>query len=591
MYILGIYNGHNANVTLLKDGKVIASVGEERFKGEKNYIGFPEKSIKWLLKEFKIRSRDLRAVVLPYNFGPPIYTSPETQKRFLISFLTQLYRLASVLRRLWGLIAYRFPYLRIFSRPVYLFLLKAVGKLTVGKEKEFIADFLKIRRDKVISFDHHLCHAAAAYFSSPFNQEKALVFTLDGEGDTFCASVNIAHGRTIRCLARTDNADSLGLVYLHLTQFFGMKPCEDEYKIMGLAPYAKTNGVEKVYNKIKDMVILDPRNPLTFKAKFDTHQTYRYLRREMEGFRFDNIAGAFQKLVEERTSEWVKTGIKKTGIKTVILSGGVFMNIKANQKIAGLKEVKKLFIMPSCGDESTPIGAVYLGYLEICRQQGIEPKIQAVKDLYLGPGYSNQDIGEFLKEGKYYQKYKIQKIENIEKTIARLLGQGKIIGCLSGRMEWGARALGNRSILANPSDPKIIRIINEQIKNRDFWMPFTPSILAERAKDYIINPKNIPAPYMVLAFDSTKLAREHLPAAMHPYDLTIRPQLVEKSWNPKYYKIIKEFEKLTGIGGVLNTSFNLHGFPIVLGPKEAMDAFENSGLKYLVLENYLIRKQ
>ena len=158
-------------------------------------------------------------------------------------------------------------------------------------------------------------------------------------------------------------------------------------------------------------------------------------------------------------------------------------------------------------------------------------------------------------------------------------------------MEWGARALGNRSILANPSDPKTVRNINEKIKNRDFWMPFTPSILAERTIDYIVNPKKIFAPYMIITFDSTDLARRHLAAAIHPYDFTVRPQVVKKEWNPRYYNIINEFEKLTGIGAVLNTSFNLHGYPIVLGPKEAIHAFENSELEYLVLENFLIKKR
>lgn len=590
MYILGIHYGHNATAALLKDGKIVANVSEERFKGEKNYGRFPEESIRWLLKEFGIEGKDLEAVVLPYKYGVPIHVSPETKKDPSVLVLNWLYHPVGIVRRIWGVIERRFPFLRIFSRPLYLLLVKTIGIFTMEREKQFVASFLKIKKEKIITFDHHLSHAATAYFVSPFNQERVLVLTLDGEGDALCATVSVFHGQKSKCLAETDNADSLGLVYADLTRFFGMKACEHEYKIMGLAPYAKKVGVEKVYNKIKDLVILDPQNPLTFKAKFNTHHTYRYLRKEMEGFRFDNIAGAFQKLVEERTCEWVRAAIKKTGIRTVVLSGGVFMNVKANQKIAALDEVEKIFIMPSAGDESTPVGGVYLRYLQLCRKRGIEPKIQPIKDLYWGPRFSNEEIAKFLDDGGYHEKYKIEKIEEIEKRIAELLSRGKVVGCLSGRMEWGARALGNRSILANPSDPGIIRIINEQIKNRDFWMPFTPSILAERADDYVVNPKKIPAPYMILAFDSTELAKKHLPAAMHSYDFTVRPQLVEKSWNPRYHKIIKEFEKLTGIGAVLNTSFNLHGFPIVLGPKEAMHAFENSGLEYLVLENYLISK-
>ena len=161
---------------------------------------------------------------------------------------------------------------------------------------------------------------------------------------------------------------------------------------------------------------------------------------------------------------------------------------------------------------------------------------------------------------------------------------------MAGRMEWGARALGNRSILANPSNTDVVMVLNEQMKDRDFWMPFTPSILEERANDYVMNPKKLYTPYMIITFDSTTLARKELKAALHPYDFTARPQFVRKSWNPRYHKILKEFEKLTGIGGVLNTSFNLHGYPIVLGPAEALHAFRKSGLEFLALENYLISK-
>jgi len=160
----------------------------------------------------------------------------------------------------------------------------------------------------------------------------------------------------------------------------------------------------------------------------------------------------------------------------------------------------------------------------------------------------------------------------------------------AGREEFGARALGNRSILANPSDPRVIRIINEAIKARDFWMPFAPSLLSERASDYIVNPKRVPAPYMILTFDTSERRRE-LTAAIHPYDFTVRPQVVERMWNPRYHAILKEFERLTGIGGLLNTSFNLHGFPIASSPWDSLDVFDRSGLTTLAIENWLVEKK
>jgi carbamoyltransferase len=191
---------------------------------------------------------------------------------------------------------------------------------------------------------------------------------------------------------------------------------------------------------------------------------------------------------------------------------------------------------------------------------------------------------------KIPEGYKVERAADIEEKIAELLERHVIVARLAGRMEYGARALGNRSILANPSNVDSVRVINEQMKNRDFWMPFAGTLLEERADDYLENPKKIFSPHMMLAYRTKPLAKKELRAAIHPYDFTIRPQILRESYNPSYYRILKAFEKRTGIGGVLNTSFNLHGFPIVLGPKEAWHAFENSGLTHLAMENHLISK-
>ena len=266
------------------------------------------------------------------------------------------------------------------------------------------------------------------------------------------------------------------------------------------------------------------------------------------------------------------------------------MNVKVNKKVGELAQVKRAFFMPSAGDESTPIGACYLGYIRACEEQKLTPSIKPLKNLYLGPSFTDDEIERFLKKGKYFDKYNIEYKKDIEKDIAMLLYDNKVVARMAGRMEWGARSLGNRAILANPQNDKVIMVINEQLKDRDFWMPFAPTILAERMSDYCIDPKNIEAPYMATSFDSTSRAQQELKADLHPYDFTLRPQVLYADWNREYYKDKKEFEKLTGIGGLLNTSFNLHGRPIVLGPKEAMHAFENSGLEYMALEHFLISK-
>ncbi|TDA32742.1 MAG: hypothetical protein DSO02_05025, partial [Hadesarchaea archaeon] len=306
-------------------------------------------------------------------------------------------------------------------------------------------------------------------------------------------------------------------------------------------------------------------------------------------YRFDWIAGAIQRLTEEVLVEWVEKAIHKTGMRNVGVGGGVFLNVKANMEIMYRTPVTHFYICPSGGDESTAIGAAYWGYKILC---GENAKTVPIRDLYLGPSYSSQEVEEALRRWKLKEKgIKVEEIGDIEGEIAELLSKGKIVARFRGRMEFGARALGNRSILADPSNFDLVKELNEQIKQRDFWMPFAPTILSERQHDYLVNPKRIEAPYMVLAFRTTPLAWKELKAAIHPYDKTCRPQVLEKEWNESYYRLIKEFEKITGIGGVLNTSFNLHGEPIVCSPDDAIRTFLNSGLQYLALEDYLLSKR
>lgn len=590
IYVLGIYNGHNATAALLKDGEIIAAVSEERFVGVKNFHGFPKKSIDWCLSYAKISGKDLALVALPFNTEVPIYIEDGKSKDSSVTVLTFFYKFASIVRRFWGKIVYRYAYLRPIGQYVYIVIAKIVGPYGTKKQKQFIARTLNIPIEKVVSFDHHLSHAVSAYYSSPFNKEKALVFTLDAEGDGLCSTVNIFNKDSIERIGYTRKDSSIGRVYALVTKYLGMKMGEHEYKVMGLAPYAKANDVLKLFKKINNIITLHARNKLTFTSQFNTQDTLFFLRKDMQNIRFDIIAGSFQKLLEDRIREWIDFATKKRGITTVICSGGVFMNVKANQRVVSLPRVKKAYFMPSAGDESTPIGTCFLACQDIYRAQNSAASIKPLKDLYLGPSFSDTYIEDFFKKRNYNKKYKIRKIPYIEKKVANLLSRGEVVARMSGRMEFGARALGNRSILADPSRLEVIRIINEQIKSRDFWMPFAPTILYERMSNYCINPKNIEASYMTVSFDSTQLAREHLKAAMHPYDFTLRPQILRKEANKSYYTLIKEFERLTGIGAVLNTSFNLHGYPVVLGPKEALYVFEHSGIRYLALEHFLIEK-
>lgn len=588
MYILGIYNAHNATAALLKDGKVIACVSEERFTKVKNQYGFPKNAIDYCLRTAGIDSSEVDLVTIPFKYGAPQHAMRDT-KDLSLSFMLTIYKVAGLVRRAWGELALAFPELMPIGKFCFRFASQIVEKFHMESERKFIAEYLGIDKNKIMTVDHHLAHAMCGYYASPFNGKKALVLTLDGEGDFTCATVSIYDGQKHKEIARSDREHSIGYVYQRLTYFMGMKTNEHEYKVMGLAPYAKGDEINKAYEKIKDIVTLDPQNKLVFKSKFNTVDTDKFLERKIGKVRFDILAAAFQKFTEDRIVEWIQYAIKKTKIKTVVLSGGVFMNIKVNQKIAELPEISQLFIMPSCGDETTPIGASYFGFLT--QGEGKVLKNSSISDLYWGPEFSNRDVEKVIKVRRLSRKYLVTKSKDIEKKIATLLSQGNIVARMGGRMEFGARALGNRSILANPTDPWVIRKINDQIKGRDFWMPFAPVILWERMNDYLINPKKITSPYMMLGFETKPKAKQDLLGALHPYDFTARPQLITKEANPRYYKILKEYEKITGRGGILNTSFNLHGYPIVLGPAEAIDTFENSGLEYLALEDYLIAKK
>ena len=465
-----------------------------------------------------------------------------------------------------------------------------LGKTSQKKRLNFLKKFFSISSDKIIFVDHHLCHAYSALFSSPFvNQGKdILVITLDGAGDLLSGTVGIWKDNKFQIVAKTYICDSLGWLYEGTTKYLGMKPGEHEYKVMGLAPYAPEEGRIKCYQVIKDLYKL--KDDLVIEAK---HHAIRYWNTELleklfKNLRFDYVAAGVQFLVENIICELVSKAIEKTKINTIVCGGGVFMNVKANMLLAKMPQVKEIFIMPTSSDESTAIGAAYYGFTAL-----VSEKIHEIKDLYWGPEYSEYELEESINVFKNRHNIKVKKCDDIVKNVAELLAKGEIVARVSGRMEWGARALGNRSILADPSRANVVEIINKMIKVRDFWMPFAPVILdtdIARYLDDLENFEKINSEYMIFAWSSTKQAQTDLKGAMHPYDKTIRPQIIYKDWNEEYYLILKEFKRITGKGGMLNTSYNIHGEPIVCSPYDALDTFWKSGLRYLALGNFVVSK-
>ena len=367
-----------------------------------------------------------------------------------------------------------------------------------------------------------------------------------------------------------------------------MKPWDHEYKVMGLAPYGKA---EHCIDKMRKIIRIDQDNPLRFQNTVGTVGEFIQpkLRKLLKNQRFDNIAAAAQQHLEDLMKNWVMNSLNASGAKKIACAGGLFLNVKANKILREIEDIEEIFFYPAPDDEGSPVGAALQGYYEYCLREGITPNHIPVTKTYYGPSFSNDRIKEILLESNNVTNYKFDFYDDIDGTAGELLVKNKIIARCSGGTEWGPRALGNRSIIANPHDMKVIHKINFAIKQRDFWMPFSPSILDERRADYLVNSSF--APYMIMAFDSTEDGANEIAATVHPYDKTCRPQTVRNEWNPGYHRLIKSFESATGIGAILNTSFNLHGYPIVGTPQMALWTLENSKLDGLILGNYLVTKK
>jgi carbamoyltransferase len=582
MIVLGITETHCATAAILRDGAIVGCASEERFTRLKNDAGYPRLAVDALLREVGLTPRDIDFVALA---GARAYAR-DWMNRVLHdgAYAREYYgvRLDEPARGLGRKV-------RKLGARVGL-TDSARGKFDLSDDQRlaFVTEHLGIARERIVTYDHHLCHAAAAYFGSPFAGERALVLTNDNSGDGLCATASTGQGTALTRHEATPSAPgSLGAFYSFVTLLLGMKFGEHEYKVMGLAPYAPAAQAERAYAALAEVFALEAATPARFAWK-RRGARYRLLLDATLGHRFDAVAAGAQRIVEESLLGWARLMRRRHGGERLALGGGVFMNVKANGLIAEEEWLRDLFVFPSCGDESNAVGAAYLAWLARAGS-GAVPK--PFGPAYLGPRIDSAEVEALIRRRDLASKYRVTEHERIEERIAELLVSDGVVARCSGRMEFGARALGNRSILANPSDHRVVGTINRMIKNRDFWMPFAPSLLREREGDYVVNPKGLASPYMMLAFATNPKRREEIAAALHPQDATARAHLVDEAWNPGYHRVLREFERRTGIGGVLNTSFNLHGEPLVGSPADAVDTFERSGLPHLALDRWVISKK
>jgi carbamoyltransferase len=434
-------------------------------------------------------------------------------------------------------------------------------------------------------YDHHTTHGAAAYFglrrdlAAPY-----LVVTCDGFGDGACATVAVWQDGKQREVARTGMRDSLGLLYFWTTHAHGFQPHQDEYKLMGMAPYASPRRAAEVAGIYHRYLSLD-EDALRFvrRTRLSTELSWPRLAGELRGRRFDDVSGGLQQFTEELLAQWVAAAVAATGLPRVLAGGGVFMNVKANQQIAALPAVTQFEAFPSCGDESLALGAYYLAAAELYGPGTVPP----LTHCYLGDDITEADARAAL-EG---EQLTISRPADITASVAEILADGEVVARCAGRMEFGARALGNRSILADPANADLPRVLNHLIKRRDFWMPFAPAMLASRQHDYLENPKGLRSPYMMLAFGSQAGTVHEFIAAVHGADRTCRAQLVPDELDSGLRDILQAYAARTGRAVLLNTSLNLHGEPIARTAQDAVRVFAQSGLRHLQLGPYLVHKQ
>ena len=574
-YILGFkpcikgFGVHDPAACLLEDGKIVAAVAEERLirKKHANNIN-PLRAIEYCLAEGGITMEDLACVSLPYV--------PRLKLKALMPNLKGRLQKPMSLRQ------------RVYTFTDYF---QRVGTAFVDNKERIRKIFQIPPHVEIDLVPHHEAHAASAFFCSGF--EESSVITLDGGGEYDCTVLWHGKGETLERLKTFTYPNSLGLFYSVVTEYLGFGAYDGEYMVMGLAPYGERDPeilerMSRLFHQENgdyrvDLLI---RRPVFFDQAIEEIDALFQARRERSEAapiteKQKKIAWALQHTLEEAVIRLVAQNHERTGSKNLCLAGGVALNCKMNKRLLETEFVENIFVQPASGDDGLAIGTAQISQL----RRGPLPN-ERLDTVYFGPGYTNEEIEERLKKFKLdYER--LSDSELIERT-ARLLADEKLVGWFQGRMEFGPRALGNRSILASPMKPEMKDLVNDIVKRRDAWRPFAPVVMEEKADEYFV--KAFPAPFMTITFDVRPEARGKIPAVTH-VDGTARIQTVNARQNRRYYDLLSAFERLTGCAVLLNTSFNLKGEPIVNTPEDAIVDFFRSGLDALAIGNFLLLKR
>ncbi|MTJ81269.1 MAG: hypothetical protein F8N37_09650 [Telmatospirillum sp.] len=566
MLVLGVSDRANAAAVLVSPDGALRGLQEERPLRRKNAGGPPIRSIGWLLADNGLTPADIDELALVDRMPDPGALS-----------LAQRFRRGDDWRD-------RF---RDKAGEFAKALFPAARSLARQRLEPYLA--LGFAAGRIRTYDHHDCHAATAYHGWGRYDRPILVVTCDGDGDGLCATVSVGRDGRLERIAAIDASQSLGHLFSLVTFLTGMTPNEHEYKLMGMAPYAQPGAAARIRDRLLGLFDWDGSGRPLWRRRPGVPPVPA-MRRTVERLfaeeRFDAVMGGTQLFMEAMLCEWIRRAIRLTGIREVAAAGGVFMNVKANKAVMEMEEVADLFVFPSCGDETGALGALYLARAAGAGVAGVPP----LSTFYLGPDWDDDGIEEILAPLVAESRITVERPQDLNRAIVDCLLQGEVVGRFAGREEFGARSLGNRALLADPRDPAVIPVINAMIKNRDFWMPFACSVQEEHAKRYLINPKSLPAPYMILSFDTTRDGQSDLRAGIHPYDHSCRPQVVRRQDNPPFWALIEAFRRETGVAGLLNTSLNLHGLPLAHRPADALEVMFHSGLRRLAIGPFLVRK-
>ena len=570
---LGLHTGHEASAALLEDGRMLAAISNERLSRIKNDGGrLSSEAIDEVLRIAGKGRHDIDRLALLLTFFPEHYFRRESLGKELERRLVRL-------RRRWS---NRDPSQMLLSG--FIERLQARGKRF---EDHFLADrFLNEQRFPGASanfYDHHDSHAMAAAYYSGFS--RCAVVTIDGNGDG-----NVSHtsgtwvnGQYSRKYVTNALGASPGHFYSHITRLLGFQPLRHEGKIVGLAALGNANLLTSVFRK----ALAVHADGATFKSDFEGEEDpedarFEFLKQASVGVAREDVAAAAQQVLEDSVIDLIRRFLDETGERHIALNGGVFANVKLNQRIAALGSVESIFVFPAMSDTGNAVGAALL---DLVRADPTALKGAGRLDhVYWGPEYSDEEIRRCL-DAAGVQAVRLCDDELIERAAAAI-HSGKILGWFQGRMEFGPRALGNRSMLARPTEAKINDWLNQRLDRSEF-MPFAPSVLAEKAATVFegVEKARHTAEFMTITFDVRKEWRDRIPAVVH-VDGTARPQLVRQAVNPKYHSLISEYERLSGIPLVLNTSFNVHEEPIVCAPNEAIRALSEGRVDCLAVGSW-----